>query len=597
MRQHGKRRGHYRAIRTLCSVLAAVWSFASSWTASGADVPWSELRAVELRLRDVRQERAVAQEALAAFSEHTGWWRNKAVKEARQRLADAEAAYRSLLATGELADLRKQREDAGRKCREIVESEVVGDEPAYAALVAALGKAEAERDTLDGRRRLKPGDAKKLASLRVKVNKLTYVRDMQIVALRTHDAAKEASREYASCDSRWKGAHGKGKPAGGALAALEAARSNLRTVYEAELAGKNEGKVLLAECDALAREQSELETRLAALTKASFGDRGAWKMVEAAFDLPPGKDGKTVGAVKVRLWHLPDVKAIRGLIVRALDHPLLLMAAADCDMAFVDVRAPRGVDIIEGEPSCFDRALAKAAEASGHPEVAYLPFLSKGTSAGVLFARNMGFRKPHRCIGVVHHAGGNLHHSRRSPPRWMPHVPFLAINGEFERYGPEGGGHSSGIHGIRGTYGKQTQWVMCREQLLRMRRRDPNHLISLVVQPRGDHATWDDEMWWITAMFVRKAAKARIPVMQKLPATDVRCVPLKASDGWLSDSRLDHPRHPHAAYADYKGDRIEAFWHLDREMADAVAAYHKDEFYLPDLSLKHPVDPGWGLVK
>lgn len=253
----------------------------------------------------------------------------------------------------------------------------------------------------------------------------------------------------------------------------------------------------------------------------------------------------------VRLWFLPGVRVLRGLIVRSLEHPLILLAAADRNLGFVDIQPPRGIDVRDGEPSFFDQALAKAAEASGHPEVAYLPFLSKGTSAGVLGARNMGFWRPDRCTGVVHHAGGNLHHARRSPPRWMPHVPVLAINGEFERYGSEG----------------------------------------------GDHATWDDDMWWITAMFVRKAAKARIPEPEEPPTKEVLCVPLKPSDGWLSDSRLDHPRYEPAPYADYKGDKIEAFWHLDGEMAAAVAAYHEGEFYLPDLSLKRPADPGWGIVK
>ena len=563
----------------------------------GGTVPWDELRAAELRLREVRHERDVAQEAVNALGEHTRWWRNKAVREARKRLAEAETAYRSLIEKGELADLEKQRDEAEKQCRRTIESEVIGDEPAYAGLLAALRKAERDRDELNGRKYLEPDDARKLAAFRLEVKKLERIRAAQIKALWTHTAAKDVARTCAERRAKWHGAHAKGKPAGDARAALDAARKALPLVYEKELAAKKDGKLLLAERDKLDREQAELKAQISKLIKAGFGDRSAWKMVEATFDLPADKDGKGAGSVKARLWRLPNVKLIRGLIVRALDHPLLLMAAADQDMAFVHVGAPRGVDITEGDPSCFDKALAALAEASGHPEVAYLPFLSKGTSAGVLFARNMGFWKPHRCIGVVHHAGGNLHHVRRSPPRWMPHVPFLAINGEFERYGPEGGGHSSGIHGIRGTYGKQTQWVMCREQLLRMRRRDPNHLISLVVQPRGDHATWDDEMWWITAMFVRKAAKARIPAMEKPPVKEVRCVPLKPSDGRLSDSRLDHPRYPHAAYVDYKGDKIEAFWHLDKEMADAVAAYHEGEFYLPDLSLKHPVDSGWGLVK
>jgi hypothetical protein len=578
-------------------MVALVWSAAAAATVCAVETPWADLRATQLRLREARRERAVAQGALTALGEHTDWGGNKAVLQARARLAECEAAYRSLVAKGDLAVLEKQRDEADRKCREVIEREVIGDEAAYAALLADLERARRERDELHARKDLSGDDAKRLARLRIRVAELDRVRDSQLKALWLHNAAANVFKDCAWRRSQWQEAHAKGQPAGEAQAALDAAGTDLAAVYQAELAGTAAGKLLLAERDGLDREITELTARMEGLVRAKGGDKSLWKHHEVQFELPPDKEGKSAGAAKVGFWHLPEVRVIRGLIVRGLDHPMILMAAADCDLAFVWVNAPRGVDIRSGNPSCFELALARAAEASGHPEVAHLPFLTKGTSAGVLFARNMGFWKPERCIGVVHHAGGNLHHARGSPPTQMPHVPFLAINGEFERYGPEGSGHASGIYGIRGEYGKQTQWVMCREQLLRMRRQDPDHLISLVVQPRGDHAAWDEDLWWITAMFVRKAARARIPALDGPPTQEVRCVPLKASDGWLSDARLDHPRHPPAAHADYRGDKVEAFWHLDKEMAQTVAAYHDGEFYLPDLSLKHPVPADWGVVK
>jgi hypothetical protein len=59
---------------------------------------------------------------------------------------------------------------------------------------------------------------------------------------------------------------------------------------------------------------------------------------------------------------------------------------------------------------------------------------------------------------------------------------------------------------------------------------------------------------------------------------------LKAADGWLSDADIKQPSHAPAAYADYAGDKLKAFWHFDREMAEAVQAYHKDAFTAPDPS-------------
>ncbi len=596
MQQHKRSRG-FRVCALVAAFCMTVAVNAARSAGTGDGVPWGELRAAELRLRELRQEAALVREAIRVLGDHGDWRGNTAVKAAQDRIAAAEAAYAKLRDEPALAEIARLRDEAELACRETIEKNVIGDEPAYAALVASLDRARKDRDALEARGKLSLDEARKLAGLRLETARLENIRAAQVKALWTHDGGKEAAAVCAEGRAKWNEAHAKGTPAGGAKGALDEARKALLEIRETALADVEPGSELSAERERVTAEESAAKARLDALYRAHGGDKSAWKQVEAVFDLPAGEDGKSAGAVTARLWFLPKTRFLRGLIVRPLDHPLLLLAAADGDLGFVDIQVPRGVDIRAGTPSCFDVALAKVAEASGHPEVAHLPFLTKATSAGVLGARNLAFWKPERCIGVVHHAGGNLHHERGSPAQWMPHVPFLAINGEFERFGPEGGGHSSGVHGIRGAYGKQTQWVMCREQLLRMRRRDPNHLISMVVQPRGDHAHWDDEMWWITAMFVRKAAQARIPAADA-PATEaVLCVPLKPSDGWLGDARLDHPIHKPASYADYPGDKIEAFWHLDGEMASAVAAYHEGEFYLPDLSVKNPVDPAWGVVK
>ena len=73
----------------------------------------------------------------------------------------------------------------------------------------------------------------------------------------------------------------------------------------------------------------------------------------------------------------------------------------------------------------------------------------------------------------------------------MVQVPFLAMNGEFEWCGPVGGGHASGAAGIRPEYGNQTQWVMIREQMLRLWRNKQEHRMTLVVVPNADHGAWD----------------------------------------------------------------------------------------------------------
>jgi hypothetical protein len=95
-------------------------------------------------------------------------------------------------------------------------------------------------------------------------------------------------------------------------------------------------------------------------------------------------------------------------------------------------------------------------------------------SASVLWARLVAYAKPDRVFGIVHAAGGNLHH-HYPKGRTLSGVPFIAMNVQFESCGPEGG--------IRPHPGLETQWYLMGDTMLERRRQDSNHLMSLVVVP------------------------------------------------------------------------------------------------------------------
>jgi hypothetical protein len=162
----------------------------------------------------------------------------------------------------------------------------------------------------------------------------------------------------------------------------------------------------------------------------------------------------------------------------------------------------------------------------------------------------------------------------------------MAINGEFEEHGPEGG--------IRKEYGRQTQWVMIRKQMLARRRHHEDHLMSLVVHAGGNHTNWSDDLTRLCATFIRKACQYRIPEDTTLGSTPIKCRELDVAKGWLTDSDLKGPKFQAAAYGEYQGDRGLAFWHFDEEMARAVRGSHQGKFKEPDPAIpedKHPA-PG-----
>ena len=212
----------------------------------------------------------------------------------------------------------------------------------------------------------------------------------------------------------------------------------------------------------------------------------------------------------------------------------------------------------------LDRIFEDWAAASKHPEIRGAAILTAGLSASTILMRNLAYVAPDRVFAVLHAAGGNLHEGIPTG-KTLSGVPFMAANGEYESCGPEGG--------IRPHLGFDTQWYLMGDTMLARRKLDPNHLMSLVVVPGKGHTAWNQELG---ALFMRKAAQYRLPKEKRDGSTPTQCVPLRAEDGWLTDRNVKYPEYEPAAYADYKGDKSQAFWHLDEETARAVCTYHKD---------------------
>ncbi len=313
----------------------------------------------------------------------------------------------------------------------------------------------------------------------------------------------------------------------------------------------------------------------------------------------PPRRGEPQKPAVAMLWMPPQAEPLRGLIVaekillekRLVVDPLIRRAAADERLGILYFEPGLDPFFPYGEKGDCDRrflrVLEELAGKSGHAEIETVPWLTLGHSTGGIFCRNIAYWQPDRVLGVIHIKSGNMHHGIHYPDKAsLAGVPFLAINGEFEEFGPEGG--------LRKEYGRQTQWVMIRKQMLARRRLDPAHLMSLVVHPGGNHTDWSDGLSRLCALFIHKACRYRLPAPLKLDAGPVQCRKIDPAAGWLTDSDLKAPQHEPAAYDAYAGDRGLAFWHFDEEMAKAVAAYHRDAFREPDPTNeedKHPA-PG-----
>ena len=289
------------------------------------------------------------------------------------------------------------------------------------------------------------------------------------------------------------------------------------------------------------------------------------------------------------LWLPPKCASVRGILFgqrtllekRLTKDPTIRKVAAEESLAvlYVDPSFDILFNYVEkGAAEKLERMLAELAAKCGHPELEHAPMLTIGHSTGGIFARNVAYWKPHRVIGIIHIKSGNLHQHVYGERKTLDGVPFLAINGELEEHGPEGG--------IRPEYRRQTQWVMIRKAMLERRAKDPANLMSLVVHPGGNHTSWSDDLSRYCALFIRKAVKHRVPREKADGTSEVHCLAIQPESGWLTDANIKAPRHKPAACADYTGDKAKAFWHLDKEMALATWNYHRGKLAEPDPSLK-----------
>lgn len=280
---------------------------------------------------------------------------------------------------------------------------------------------------------------------------------------------------------------------------------------------------------------------------------------------------------KAFLWIPPNCEYVRGIFFgqqvileqAVFEDPQIRAACAKEGIAILFVVPGRiGYDDFgpkgKGEAT-YNKIVTDLAEKSGHPELVQAPFITIGHSGGALWAWRMGYWKPERCFGVI-----GLRAAPIGPP---PHlkkdkaelngVPVLVITGQYETWNPK--------------QGSEHHWRWCRADMLAWRAKWQNFLGSVLVHPGAGHFNWDDKVAKYVAMFIEKAAKARLPEVGS-PRPEVGKIPklkqLRKEDGWLTDNTLTTPSNfKTAAYKDFKNDPTMAFWHIDEELARANEAF------------------------
>ena len=297
------------------------------------------------------------------------------------------------------------------------------------------------------------------------------------------------------------------------------------------------------------------------------------------------------------LWIPPHCAHVRGIIYgqqviledRFFSDPAIRKAAADEDLALM-LCSP-GIDYSKPEadgPSRLKKLLQDLADQSGHPELVLAPLMTVGHSGGAIFAWDVAYQMPSRIFAIltlksvpIEYPGWAKKWSNQSV---VDGIPILCVSGQYESW--DGGAASRHIRWLRGiAFG--------------LRGFDENILISEYVDAGTTHFGWTPQLADYCARFIRTAAEQRIP--RQAPGNDSAPMlrPLELKSGWLTDFSLNSPTvFPTAAYGDYTGDKLLAFWHMTKDLAlldDKIAksAYGKQLQMVSFVQDGSPLDAAW----
>ena len=228
-------------------------------------------------------------------------------------------------------------------------------------------------------------------------------------------------------------------------------------------------------------------------------------------------------------------------------------------------------DPTTGCQQMFVEMMVGLAGQSGHQELEHVPVIPLGHSAQATFPWNFAAWNPERTLCIISFHGDaprtNLCGYGTANVEWgrkrnIDGIPGLMIEGEYEW----------GEARVRPALAFQMMY--------------PNSCISFLCDAGSGHFECMPETVEYIALFIRKTLEQRLQVDGSLKK-------LNPQDGWLAcrynpdlqpndgDGAKDdifaiNQRPKAAPYTDYQGDRHDAFWYFDREMAELTEARYAE---------------------
>ena len=296
-------------------------------------------------------------------------------------------------------------------------------------------------------------------------------------------------------------------------------------------------------------------------------------------------NGEIHGHPRAYLWIPPKCKHIRAMVVaqhNLLEESILIdpqFRATLAKLGIAEVWIMPNIsypfDFTQGAGEKFNDTLKALAAESGYQELATAPVVPMGHSAAASYPWNFAAWAPERTLAVL-----SIHGD-------MPETNMTGFGGKNPDWGDRN------IDGIPGLFVMgQYEWIDKRTQPgLDYAAKRPKTPLAMLPDIGHGHFDTSAEQVAFLCLFLRKAAEYRLPKDTPRDGS----TPLKPIDprqGWLVDRwEPDTGRkHPAAPYAAYTGDRADAFWCFDREMAEATENYGKGRVLDPSRKIVYVQD-------
>jgi hypothetical protein len=283
---------------------------------------------------------------------------------------------------------------------------------------------------------------------------------------------------------------------------------------------------------------------------------------------------------KAFLWIPENCKQVRAVVLgqhnmteeTIFEHPKFRKEMSKLGIAIVWVSPGFDMkfDFNNGATNVFETIMNDLASVSGYTELQFAPIIPIGHSAYATYPWNFAASNPTRTLAIlsIHgdapqtnltgYGGKNIDWKNRN----IDGIPGLMVEGEYE-------------------------WWEDRVQLaIDFKQRFPNSAISFLCDAGHGHFDISDELIDYLNLFIKKAVAYRLPSIVTLNQA-VILNPIHPKKGWLKErwKKDVKPTELAAAYSEYKGDKKEAFWYFDKEMAKATEQFYsrergKEENYL-----------------